>query len=143
MDTSRGSSGGSVATGFGAAVALVVYVLVAPFKCSRGTCDGLVAFHYQPDSAGHLQAIGAAVLVGGAAALLLWLVLGPDRHKAARLVATPLLIAGIGVSVLSHSVLFIVGPLVGGVVLWLMWFPPSWQVSGNSNPEPDPFYSRR
>ena len=138
--------GRNVATGFGAAVALVVYVLVAPFKCSRGgTCDGLVAFHYQPDSAGHLQAIGAAVLVGGAAALLLWLVLGSDRggHKAAKVIATPVLLVGIGMSMYSQSILFFLGPVAGPLLLWLMWAPPPWQYRGKSSPEPDPFHSRR
>ena len=111
---------------FGLLVAIVVYVLVAPFTCSvDGTCDGLVAFHYRPASAGHWQAIGAAALVGGVVALLIWLVLGSEGpgHTVAKVVATPLLIAGIGVSVMSQSVLLIVGPLVGGLTLGLMWAP--------------------
>lgn len=123
MDEDRGV-GGSIPVIFGIAIAVVVYVLVAPFDCTRGgVCDGLVAFHYQPDSAGHWQALGAATLVGGAAALLLWLVLGSGDpgHEIAKVVATPLLLAGTAVSLLSQSVLLIVGPVAGGLVLWLMW----------------------
>ena len=143
MDEDRGS-GGTIALGLGGLVALVVYVLVAPFKCTaEGTCDGLVAFHYPPDSGGHWQAVGAAALVGGVAALLLWLVLGSEGpgHKVAKIIATPLLIAGIGVSILSQSVLFVIGPVIGGLVLWLMWGSkrPS---SDNTNPEPEPFSGR-
>ena len=118
------TTGGLAALGFGLLVALGVYILVAPFKCGdRGTCDGFVAFHYRPGSPGHWQAIGAAALVGSVVALLIWLVLDSERpgHKVARIIATPLLVAGISVSILSQSLLFIVGPFVGGLVLWLMW----------------------
>ena len=146
MDRDRPGDRTSLVTGFGVVLGVVVYVLVAPFRCSSGgTCDGLVAFHYQPGSPGHWQAIGAAALVGGTGALLLWLVVGSDTrgHKLSKLLMTPLLLVGIGVSVLSQSLLFVAGPLLGGIVLWLMWFPPPWRVSGNANPEPGPFHSRR
>jgi glycerol uptake facilitator-like aquaporin len=118
--------GGVIARALGGLAAVVVYLLVAPFECTDdGTCEGLVAFRYPPDSAGHWQAIGAAALVGGLVALLLWLVLGPEGrgHTVAKIVATPLLLAGIGISVLSQSALLVVGPVVGGLVLWLMWRP--------------------
>lgn len=120
MPEDRRRGEGLVPLGCGAAVAVVVYVLVAPFKCTaRGICEGLVAF----DHTGHWQAIGAALLVGGVVALLVWLALGADspRHRAARVIATPLLIVAVCVSALSHSALFIVGPLVGVLVLFLMW----------------------
>ena len=127
----------------GLLVAIDVYILVAPFQChGDGTCDGLVAFHYQPHSAGHWQALGAAGLVGAVVALLAWLVLGRRGrvHWMARIIATPLLVAGIGVSLLSQSVLLIAGPLVGAIVLWLMW---GWEPHSpdNSHPEPSPFSS--
>ena len=136
MDEDRTTRNGLAALGAGFLTALLVYVLVAPFKCSaRGTCDGLVAFTYQPDSAGHWQAIGAAALVGGAAALLIWLAIGSGGpgHKVAKLVATPLLVAGIGVSILSQSLLMFVGPLVGGLVLWFMW-ARNFRPGGQRNP---------
>ena len=115
--------------------ALVAYVLVAPFKCTdEGTCDGLVAFHYHPDSAGHWQSTAAAALVGGVVALLLWLVLGSEgpRHTVAKVIATPLLLTGMGISVFSQSVLFVLGPLVGGLVLWLMWSPRNRRVDNST-----------
>lgn len=76
-------------------------------------------------------------------ALLIWLVFGSEGpgHRVAKAIATPFLIAGIGVSVLSQSVLLIIGPLVGGLVLWLMWGPPRPSMD-NSHTEPEPFSSR-
>ena len=144
MHADRNGRGGLAALVFGFFVAAAVYILVAPFKCSGdGTCAGLVAFQYRPDSVGHWQAIGAGALVGGVVGLLIWLVLGSEGlgHKVARALATPLLIAGIGVSIVSQSILLLIGPIVGGLVLWLMWGSrrPS---TDNSNPEPGPFLSR-
>ena len=118
----------------GACVAVVIYVIVAPSRCLGRTCDGLVAFHYPPDSAGHWEAVGAAAVLGSAAALLMWLVIDSEgpAHTWAKIVATPLLIAGMATSLLSQSVLFILGPVIACLVLWFMWKP-------KKRPEPDRF----
>ena len=115
----------AVALRSGLVAGLAVYGAVAPFICApSGSCEGIVAFHYQPDSAGHFQAVGAAVLVGAAVGLLLWTSLGRGG-AITRAVVTVLLIAGSGISLLSQSVLIFLGPLVTGVFLWFMWAPRS------------------
>ena len=110
----------------GALTALAVYVAVAPFQCDAArSCDGLVAFHYPPTSAGHWQALGAAAVVGAGVALLLWTSFEREGRVSAvsRVVVTVLLALGAGISLLSQSVLIVVGPLLASVFLWLMWRP--------------------
>jgi ABC-type Fe3+-siderophore transport system permease subunit len=128
----------SVGAGFG----LVTYVLVAPFRCAAsGACSGLVAFDYPPDSPGHWQAVGAGAVVGATVALLLFAALAEGRSQIAlRIVLTPLLLAAIGISALSQSVLILLGPTVGSLVLWRLWSGQSRSKSPMS--EPPPFYDR-
>lgn len=58
----------------GAITGVVTYLLVAPFTCRpSGTCEGWIAFDYHPDSAGHLQAASAGLLLGACLSALLWL----------------------------------------------------------------------
>lgn len=104
----------------GVAAIVATYVAVAPFSCTDGSCSGWVAFDYREGANGHLQAILTAVAVGAVVALLVRAATG-EQHRSVRLILTVLLIAGIVVCLLSQSVLFIVGPLVGGLVLWSMW----------------------
>ncbi len=111
----------------GLITALVTYVLVAPFTCQpSGACEGWVAFQYQPDSAGHLQAATAGLLIGACLSALLWLGLSPHTQTfaIARLIATPVFIAGAVVSIYSQSVLVVMGPTLSVVMLWLMWSKP-------------------
>lgn len=103
---------------------LVTYLLVAPFTCQpSGACEGWVAFQYQPDSAGHLQAAAAGLLLGVSLGALSWLALSPATRTfaVARLVATPIFIAGAVVSIYSQSALLVMGPMLSVVMLWLMW----------------------
>ena len=130
-----------IASATGLLLGVTTYLLVAPFTCDPdGVCHGWVAFDYQPGVQGQWQALGAGVLVGAMAALLLWLILAPASgfHSVVRTVMTPLLIAGVGISVLSQSALLAVGPLVGGLSLWLMWRLPRTVDSS----EEDPFAGR-
>ncbi len=111
----------------GSITGVVTYLLVAPFTCPpSGACEGWIAFHYQPDSAGHWQAASAGLLLGACLSALLWLALAPPSRMfaAARLVATPIFIAGTAVSIYSQSVLLVLGPALSGVMLWLMWSRP-------------------
>lgn len=143
MEEPEAAGAGLIATAVGLVVGLVVYLLVAPFDCnSSGFCEGLVAFQYQPDSAGHWQAIGAGAVVGGSVALLLWAALAPEGpiFTIIRVVLTMLLVGGIGISLLSQSILIIVGPLLGGLFLWLIWGSGR---RARRLSEPGPFYSRR
>lgn len=140
VDLERGVGG--LCASLGAGAGLVTCVLVAPFRCAAsGVCSGLVAFDYQADSAGHWQAIGAAAIVGVTVALLLFAVLAEGRSQIAmRVMLTPLLLTAIVISALSQSVLILLGPTVGSLVLWRLW-------SGQPRPrgpmaEPPPFYDR-
>lgn len=111
----------------GLTTAVVTFALVAPFTCRpSGACEGWVAFQYQPDSARHLQAAAASVLLGACVSALLWLALAPPTRlfAAARLVATPIFLAGAAVSIYSQSALLVVGPTLSVVMLWLMWSKP-------------------
>jgi hypothetical protein len=106
---------------------LATYSLVAPFTCQpSGACEGWVAFQYQPDSAGHFQAATAALLLGASLCALLWLALSSATRTfaVARLIATPLFIAGAVVSIYSQSALLVMGPTLSVVMLWLMWTKP-------------------
>lgn len=142
MNEERG--GGAIALTGALITAAVAYLAVAPFRCTPdGTCDGLVAFHYQADSAGHWQAIAAGAVVGGAVGLLLWLLVAPEGPwlTAGKGVVSVLLVAGLGISLLSQSVLVVVGPVLVGILLWLMW-RGSGRAQENDNPEPEPFSAR-
>lgn len=143
MDEARGNGAAVIATIAGFVIGLLTYLLVAPFSCDRdGSCHGLVAFNYEPGSAGHWQALGAGALVGAVVAMLLWLAMAAGRvHSIARMIATPLLVVGVGISLLSQSVLFVLGPLVGGLVLWLMWSSGGRSRHAEFS-EPGPFHSR-
>lgn len=108
----------------GLVTAGAVYVMVAPFRCDpAGSCHGLVAFDYPPGSAAQMRALGAALLVGSAVALPLWVALSPPTHAntVLRTILSVVLVGFIGISLLSHSVLIILGPLLGGIFLWLTW----------------------
>lgn len=131
---------GSVAAG--CAVGLLVFLAVAPFDCDHtGICHGFVAFDYGRDSRGPWQALGAGLLVGAVTATLLFAVLADGTAKTVMRVAlTPLLLGGIAISVLSQSVLLVVGPVVGGLVLWGLWRGSSRPSS--SDPAPPPFFGR-
>lgn len=113
-----------LASFFAAALAAGTFLAVAPFSCDEdGWCHGAVAFEYGPSSAGMWQAIGAAALVGGVAWLLVWLAASPERNslRGARVAVSALLVAGGAISLLSHSLLVLAGPLGAGFFLWLMW----------------------
>lgn len=111
----------------GSITGVVTYLLVAPFTCRpSGACEGWIAFQYQPNSAGHFQAASAGLLLGACLSALLWLALAPPSRTfaMARLVATPIFIAGAAVSIYSQSVLLVLGPVLSVVMLWLMWSKP-------------------
>ncbi len=129
-----------VAALVGLVASAITYLLVAPFQCgSTGYCEGWVAWHYGPGSLGHWQAIFGGLVVGGGVAIILWAILSDSIWPKA--VLTPPLLAGIGVSALSHSYLFFFGPPIGLLVLWLMWrFQPP--VRRNERWNPPPFHSR-
>ena len=134
---------GVVCASVGAGLGLATYVLVAPFRCAAsGACSGLVAFDYPPDSAGHWQAIGAGPVVGAAVALLLFAALAEGRSKIAlRILLTLPLLAAIVISAFSQSVLILLGPTVGSLVLWRLWSGQP-RARGPMS-EPPPFYDRR
>jgi fructose-specific phosphotransferase system IIC component len=120
----RHISARAVAAVLGSLAVMAVYVSVAPFRCrSDGWCHGLVAFDYEPRSAGHWQAVGAAALVGGFVAMLAWVSLPPSGSlkNALRVVVTALLAPLITVSLVSQSIMMVIGPVLGAPILWLMW----------------------
>jgi hypothetical protein len=133
---------GWVSVSIGTALAIVVYVLVAPFRCDvSGVCHGLVAFDYAPDSAGHWQALGAGALVGSTATVLVFAVLAEGHSRIVlRVVLTPLLVAALVVSLLSHSALIIIGPVITGFVLWGLW--AGGRAQHRADAEPPPIYER-
>jgi hypothetical protein len=139
--TEGNRSSATVCVAVGCTVGLLVFLAVAPFDCDdNGICHGFLAFDYGRDSRGPWQAIGAGTLVGAVTAILLFAVLAESKAKSVtRIVLTPVLVAGIGTSVLSQSVLFVIGPVIGGLVLWGLW---SGGTRDTGNPEPPPFYGR-
>lgn len=138
--TNRSSAGVSVAVG--SSVGLLVFLAVAPFSCDdTGICHGFLAFDYGRDSRGPWQAVSAGVLVGAVVAILLFAVLAEGTAKnVLRVALTPLLLGGIAITVLSHSILFILGPVFCGLVLSALWSGVS--PIRNQDPEPPPFYGR-
>lgn len=141
--TESNSSNAAISVAVGCAVGLLVFLAVAPFDCdATGICHGFLAFDYGRDSRGPWQALGAGALVGTVAATLLFAVLAEGTPKTVMRVAlTPLLLGGIAISVLSQSVLFIAGPVIGGLMLWGLW-AGSGRRRSSSDPEPPPFYRR-
>ena len=118
------SGGRRFATLWALAVAAATFLGVAPFSCSgNGWCHGFAAFDYGPASPGIWQSFGTAALLGGVVWLLVWLAVSPERTTplGARAVVSLLLVAGAGISLLSHSLLVVAGPLVAGLFLWLIW----------------------
>jgi apolipoprotein N-acyltransferase len=102
----------------------LVYLAVAPFRCEPdGACSGFVAFDYPIGSAAHLRALGAGAIVGLALFLPVWVAVSEPSplRSALRAVLTVVLIGFIGVSLLSQHVLIVIGPVLGGILLWLMW----------------------
>lgn len=76
------NSSSAVSATVGCTVGLLVFLAVAPFYCDdNGICHGFLAFDYGPDSRGPWQAVGAGVLVGAAAAILLFAVLADARPR--------------------------------------------------------------
>lgn len=139
--TESNRSSAAVSVAVGCAIGLLVFLAVAPFDCDdNGICHGFLAFDYSRDSRGPWQAVGAGALVGALSAVVLFAVLAEGRAKSLmRVVLTPFLLAGIAITVLSHSIMFILGPLVCGLVLWGVW---KGSASGSANAEPPPFYER-
>jgi lysylphosphatidylglycerol synthetase-like protein (DUF2156 family) len=122
--TQSNRSSVTVCVAVGCTVGLLVFLAVAPFECEdNGICHGFLAFDYGRDSRGPWQAVGAGALVGAVAAILLFAVLAQGRAK----------------SVLSQSILFVLGPLICGLVLWGLW---KGNASASANAEPPPFYDR-
>lgn len=142
MNVERERGIGVLCASVGAGLGLVMYALVAPFRCAAsGACSGLVAFDYPPDSAGHWQAVGAGAIVGATVALFLFAALAEGRSKIAlRILLTPLLLVAIVISALSQSVLILLGPAVGSLVLWRLW--SGQPRSRGPMSEPPPFYDR-
>jgi hypothetical protein len=139
--TQSNRSSVTVCVAVGCTVGLLVFLAVAPFECEdNGICHGFLAFDYGRDSRGPWQAVGAGALVGAVAAILLFAVLAQGRAKSVmRLLLTPFLLAGIAITVLSQSILFVLGPLICGLVLWGLW---KGNASASANAEPPPFYDR-
>lgn len=140
--TESNSSSAALSVTVGCALGLLVFLAVAPFDCDdNGICHGLLAFDYGRDSQGPWQAVGAGVLGGAVVAILLFATLAEGKAKSVMRVAlTPFLVAGIAVTILSHSILFILGPLICGLVLWELCRGGSR--SAHASPEPPPFYER-
>lgn len=141
--TESNSSSAAISIAVGSAVGLLVFLAVVPFDCDgTGICHGFLAFDYGRDSRGPWQALGAGALVGTVAATLLFAVLAEGTAKTVmRIALTPLLLGGIAISLLSQSLLFIAGPVLGGLVLWRLW-AGSRRRRSSSDPEPPPFYGR-
>lgn len=115
-----------------ALVALVVFLAVTPNDCytrdfslqgGERICEGRLAFEYRESSAGVFQAIGAALLVGSFVGLFTWTIVAPTGtvRSAFRFVLSLLLVLAIPVTALSFTYLFIIGPTLSLLLLWLMW----------------------
>jgi hypothetical protein len=104
--------------------ACVGFLATAPFRCDlTGHCQGILAFDYPYGKTGYGQSSVAAIVVGVLAALFTWVASTPmTRWKLRfRMVVSVGLAGAIPISLISQSFMMIVGPVVGGALLWLLW----------------------
>lgn len=141
----------AVSAGIGLLLGVIVYVLIAPFRCYTETygrltervCDGIIAFHYSADSTGHWQAIGASAAVAAATALLIWLFIAPEGRSrlVVRVFFGILLLVATPVMLLSHSFLALAAPVSATLGFWLL--RSGTRRSGHlDGAEPGPLHSR-
>ena len=101
------------------AIASAIYLVAAPLDCRpHGYCKSLLG-SYRPDPPGHVFALVAGLVIGSLIFLIGWLVFVRDSIWV-RNVLVFVVALGIGVSLLSQSVLFVIGPALGGLLLWVL-----------------------